>query len=89
VDVEPVDVLLRPGDALVGVTDGVLEARPARSWETPDRGAFFEETGLLTVLARTAGAPAADVAGEVEAAVLEFTGGRAPDDVAVLVLRAT
>jgi PAS domain S-box-containing protein len=88
-EVDPVEVLLEPGDALVAVTDGVLEARPARAWDAPDRGDFFDECGLLAVLARTAGMPAADVAGEIEAAVLEFTGGHAPDDVAVLVLRAT
>lgn len=89
-DIEPVEVRLRPGDALVGVTDGVLEARRARSLDEPVHSIdFFDETRLTDLLAASAGLPADAVAGAVEAAVLEFTNGRAPDDLAVLVLRAT
>lgn len=86
VDVVPVEVLLRPGDTFVGVTDGVLEARPPRGWE--DGPVFFEEDRLVEVLARTAGRPAVEVVAEVEMAVLEFADGRPRDDIAVLVLRA-
>ena len=90
VGLEPVDVTLAPGDTLVCVTDGVLEARRAPSWDDPDPGGrFFDELGLVGVLRAHAGTTADELAGAIEAAVLEFTGGRAPDDVAVLVLRAT
>ncbi|HEU0129555.1 MAG TPA: SpoIIE family protein phosphatase [Mycobacteriales bacterium] len=90
VGIEPVDVLLAPGDTLVGVTDGVLEARPAPTVEAPERSVdFFDEDRLRDVLVAAAGGSADAVAGAVEAAVLEFSGGRVPDDVAVLVLRAT
>lgn len=89
VGIEVVEVLLRPGDSLVGVTDGVLEARPAPTWEEPSGGTdFFDEARLRAVLEGAAGSTADEIAGAVEAAVLEFTGGRTPDDVAVLVLRA-
>jgi serine phosphatase RsbU (regulator of sigma subunit) len=88
--IEPVDVRLLPGDALVGVTDGVLEARRARSLDAPvHSNDFFDETRLTDLLAASAGLSADAVAGAVEAAVLDFTNGRAPDDLAVLVLRAT
>ena len=89
IGIEPVECVLAPGDSLVCVTDGVLEARQAPSWDAPSGGdAFFDECGLVRVLERCAGRSADDVAGEIEAAVLEFTRGRAPDDVAILVLRA-
>lgn len=89
VGLDPVRVTLAPGDTLVCVTDGVLEARHAPTWDTPAEGeAFFDEEGLLEVLRASAGGTADEVAGAIEAAVLEFTGGRAPDDVAILVLRA-
>jgi PAS domain S-box-containing protein len=88
--IEPVEVRLAPGDALVGVTDGVLEARRARSLDAPVLSAdFFDEPRLRDLLAASAGRSADAIAGAVEAAVLEFTEGRAPDDLAVLVLRAT
>jgi PAS domain S-box-containing protein len=89
VGLDPVPVRLAPGDALVCVTDGVLEARRTPAWDEPpgDEG-FFDEEGLLDVLGRAAGGTADDLAGAIEAAVLEFTGGHAPDDVAILVLRA-
>jgi serine phosphatase RsbU (regulator of sigma subunit) len=72
------------------VTDGVLEARRARSLDEPVHSIdFFDETRLTDLLAASAGLSADAVAGAVEAAVLAFTNGRAPDDLAVLVLRAT
>jgi len=89
VGIEAVECVLRPGDALVCVTDGVLEARQAPSWDAPEPGdAFFDESGLVEVLERRAGRSADELAGDIETAVLEFTAGRAPDDVAILVLRA-
>lgn len=89
VGLDPVECVLRSGDALVCVTDGVLEARQAPTWDAPGGGdAFFDECGLVGVLERAAGKTADEIAGDIESAVLEFTRGRAPDDVAVLVLRA-
>jgi PAS domain S-box-containing protein len=88
VGLDPVPVLLAPGDTFVCVTDGVLEARRAPSFGEPVGHAFFDEAGLVEVLRATAGQSADEVAGGIENAVLAFTGGRAPDDVAVLVLRA-
>ena len=89
VGIEPVECVLAPGETLVCVTDGVLEARQAPSWDAPSGGdRFFDESGLVEVLERCAGRSADEVAGAVETAVLDFTSGRAPDDVAVLVLRS-
>ena len=72
---------LGPGEALVLYTDGVLEAR------SPD-GAFDPDlfARALGAAARK-GADAAGLAAAVEDAVLAFEGGRARDDMAVLVLR--
>lgn len=89
VGLDPEPVTLAPGDALVCVTDGVLEARRAPAWGEPGDERFFDEEGLVAVLRATARGSADEVAGAIEAAVLEFTDGRAPDDVAILVLRAT
>jgi serine phosphatase RsbU (regulator of sigma subunit) len=78
VDVCTSSVLLRPGDSIVAVTDGVLEAR--------DRsGAFFGEDGLLELLRPLGGRSAAEVSGAVEARALELQAGVAHDDIAVLV----
>ena len=87
VGLDPVPVTLAPGEALVCVTDGVLEARRAPMFDAQD-GSFFDEGGLVSVLREAAGGSADALAGAIEDAVLEFTDGRAPDDVAILVLRA-
>ena len=71
---------LRPGEALVCVTDGVLERR--------NGPLFFGDSGLI---AAVKGAPAADAEGlaaAVEAATLAFSPAETTDDFAVLVLRA-
>ncbi|MGI8758783.1 MAG: GAF domain-containing protein [Acidimicrobiales bacterium] len=71
--------VLHEGEALVFYTDGALEARSPQ-------GDFAD--GLLeATLARTAGASADAIAGAVEEAILSFQGGRARDDMAVVVLR--
>ncbi len=71
--------VLEEGEALVFYTDGALEARSPQ-------GDFAD--GLLeATLARTAGASADTIAGAVEEAILSFQGGRARDDLAVVVVR--
>jgi serine phosphatase RsbU (regulator of sigma subunit) len=86
INVEPVAVTLFPGDVLVLVTDGVLEARAPRSG--PHFGlCFLEEQGLAAVLAETRGQPAATIARHIEERTVAFSGGAPADDLAVLVLR--
>lgn len=73
--------VLRPGDAIVLYTDGVVEAR--RGTE------LFGDERLLAVLAGVAGRSAGEVAEAVDAAAVAFRGDAPDDDVAVLVLRMT
>ena len=87
-EVEPVRVLLAPGDALVCFTDGVLEARQVT--DEPDAPLELFEGERLSALLRAAWpADAGTLAAAVADAVLAFSGGRAGDDIAVLVLKAT
>lgn len=71
-----------PGDLLLLYTDGVVEARRARGAEEICEKRLHELHGHLP---RNADAVA--VARAVESAALEQSGGRALDDVAVVVLR--
>lgn len=73
-------LLLRPGEALVCVTDGVLERRHG--------GSFFGEAGLAATMAKAADADASGLAAGIEAATLQFSLEETTDDFAVLVLRA-
>jgi PAS domain S-box-containing protein len=70
---------LESGDALVLYTDGVTEARGEDGW--------FGSEQLHAVLRRHAGAGAQELADAVADAALAFSGGRAADDIAVLVAR--
>jgi serine phosphatase RsbU (regulator of sigma subunit)/anti-sigma regulatory factor (Ser/Thr protein kinase) len=70
---------LHPGDSLVLFTDGVTERHAA--------GRFFDEDGLTTVLAESAGLDADDVAGRVELASRTFVATEPRDDLAILVAR--
>lgn len=72
-------VELSTGDAVVFYTDGVLEARG------PD-GAFFESTGLNSLLASQAGLGAEAIAESLDAALKEFQGGILQDDTAFIIL---
>ncbi|MDQ3946625.1 MAG: SpoIIE family protein phosphatase, partial [Actinomycetota bacterium] len=56
INVDPVALTLFPGDVLVLVTDGVLEARAPRS-ALQLGPCFLEEEGLVAVLAETRGQP--------------------------------
>ena len=73
------EVELRPGDKLVFVTDGVIEARVA--------GRMLGVDGLERLLARTGSDDAVATGERIEHAILGE--GTPRDDIAVLVLRAT
>jgi serine phosphatase RsbU (regulator of sigma subunit) len=75
-------VVLEPGDALVLVTDGVLEARD-------DDGSQFGFERLEALLATCAGRSAEGIARRIERSVLDHRGDRADDDIAIVVLRAS
>ena len=72
---------LRPGDALVCVTDGVTE-------RTDGVRQFDDDDGLARLITGWAGLPAAVIADRIRAAVDDFAAVPPHDDVAVLVLAA-
>jgi len=82
VELADVTVVLNPGDSLVLVTDGVLEARD-------DHGDEFGFDRLATLLSTCTGRSAAGIARRIERNVLDHRGERADDDIAIVVLRAT
>jgi len=73
--------VLHPGDALVLLTDGVLEGRDAEGHE-------FGFDRLEALLATCAGRSAEGIARRIERSVLDHRGDRADDDLAIVVLRA-
>lgn len=77
IDVGTVKITLNPGDTLVAVTDGVLEARR--------EGEMFDVDGVERILAESADG-ARGVAAALERAVLQHTGGSLSDDMAAIVL---
>ena len=74
-------VVLHPGDTLVLVTDGVLEARGADGIE-------YGFARLEALLATCAGRSAEGIARRIERSVLDHREDRADDDLAIVVLRA-
>ncbi len=78
-DLSELEVVLRPGDALVIYTDGVTEAR--------GRADMFGDDRLLAVLASAAGTAADSIAGALEQAVMAHH-PESSDDMAILVLQA-
>jgi serine phosphatase RsbU (regulator of sigma subunit) len=82
VELSDVTVVLHPGDALVLVTDGVLEARD-------DHGDEFGSERLAALLSTCTGRSAAGIARRIERNVLDHRGERADDDMAIVVLRAS
>jgi serine phosphatase RsbU (regulator of sigma subunit) len=80
-DLTPIELLLEPGDAFVGHTDGVTEAR------SPD-GSFYGEERYRALLTAFAGVPAQDLVQAVVADVAAFRGRAEPsDDLTLLVVR--
>jgi sigma-B regulation protein RsbU (phosphoserine phosphatase) len=79
-ELSPERVSLATGDALVLFTDGVFEAGTGA-----DR---FGHGRLEALLRECRGAAASEVAGRIERDVLDFQGGEATDDLAVMVLRS-
>ena len=80
-DFRDVAVTLRPGDAVVLYTDGVVEARNAA-------GEQFGQQRLVSLLSTCAGRSAAGIARRVELAALAHSPDLS-DDMAIVVLRAT
>jgi sigma-B regulation protein RsbU (phosphoserine phosphatase) len=75
------EAVLEPGDAFVGHTDGVTEARAPG-------GAFYGEDRYRALLARLAGSSAAAIVAAVRADVAAFRGSAEPsDDLTLLVVR--
>jgi PAS domain S-box-containing protein len=75
------ECVLGIGDLVAFWTDGVTERR--------HRSGMFGEERLLSLLAGAANRPAADVAREIDDAVMGFAPGLPHDDVAILVARVT
>ena len=73
-------VTLGPGEAVVLYTDGVPEAR-SRS------GEFYGDRRLEALLAEARPEPAAVIAERIVGDVMDFQGGLAADDVAVVVIK--
>ena len=74
-------VVLHPGDTLVLVTDGVLEARDGD-------GVQYGYARLEALLATCGGRSAEGIARRIERSVLDHREDRADDDIAIVVLRA-
>jgi len=72
---------LAPGDLVAFWTDGVTERR--------HDGGMFGEERLHALLGTHANRPAADVAREIDEAVVNFAPGLPGDDVAILIARVT
>jgi serine phosphatase RsbU (regulator of sigma subunit) len=87
VAVSSLTVALEPGDTVVFVTDGVLEARAPRSEDDEGCVKLFDQGGLMDALSAGAGESAAALASRIQQAALTFSGGRLGDDLATLVLR--
>jgi serine phosphatase RsbU (regulator of sigma subunit) len=76
---DPVELDLMPGDRLVLYSDGVSEARRA--------GRMLDTEGLAAMI-RNGPVDGLGLAGWIEQGVLDHSGGRLQDDMAVLVLQA-
>jgi serine phosphatase RsbU (regulator of sigma subunit) len=79
IDVVDTSVTLRPGDALVCFTDGVVERH--------EGGRFVGETGIAEAIAAAHDVDAAGLASLVEATAVGFAEDEPEDDMAVLVAR--
>lgn len=75
-----VSTTLRPGDALVAVTDGVLEARNRD-------GELFDDAALARFVAALPTRGATEIGAAIEREALRIQGGVARDDIAILVAR--
>jgi PAS domain S-box-containing protein len=78
-ELEEVELILQPGDALVLYTDGVTERHAG--------GRFFDDDALASVLSRCTGFTAPVLAERIETASRAFLEDVPRDDLAVVVLR--
>ena len=78
-DITDVTIRLEPGDTVVLYTDGVIEARDAD-------GKQVDEGFLDSIVAAHGHGGAASIGAAIERAVLEVGGGRASDDMALLIV---
>jgi serine phosphatase RsbU (regulator of sigma subunit) len=83
----PMETTIRPGEVMVLVTDGAIEAREAEP-TSGDRRAFYGQDRLASVIEEHASDSACNIARSIAQSVVEFGGGRLADDLAILVLRA-
>ncbi len=83
----PMETTIRPGEVMVLVTDGAIEARAALTSVGSPRG-FYGQDRLANVIEDHASGSADEIARSIAASVIEFGGGRLADDLAILVLRA-
>lgn len=74
------EVKLERGECVVFYTDGVIEARS-------ESGEFFGEERLVEAVGGSAGLSAEDLSERIKNIALDFQGGVARDDIAVLALR--
>ena len=79
-------VVLEPGDTLVMLTDGLIEARHR---DRPDR--LFDEQGVRAMLSEIGytNPSAKDLTESLVKSVLEFAGGEREDDMTVVAVRRT
>ncbi|MGO9342119.1 MAG: SpoIIE family protein phosphatase [Acidimicrobiales bacterium] len=84
----PLETTIHPGEVMVLVTDGAIEARAAVGGADGRRG-FYGQDRLAGVIEEHAFEPAGAIAQSIANSVIEFGGGRLADDLAILVLRAT
>jgi serine phosphatase RsbU (regulator of sigma subunit)/putative methionine-R-sulfoxide reductase with GAF domain len=83
----PMETTINPGEVMVFVTDGAIEARAAVAGDDGRRG-FYGQDRLAGVIEQHAFEPASAIARSIAESVIEFGGGRLADDLAILVLRA-
>ena len=79
----PMETTIRPGEVMVLVTDGAIEARAGLPEADGSRG-FYGQDRLADVIEQHASEPACVIARSIAQSVIDFGGGRLADDLAIL-----